>query len=234
MSGCHLINSLMHYSCLHSINKAIFSSLSFRDVKQRTSDFVFSYSVVFLVAFPQNAFNSILFQFNCHIAAVVVAAAAAFAIAYVVYMGLPISVDQFDTMTGTWDSNWEWEWEFEWEWASEKANTTVQLAVLIISTRCRYYTIFLRWYMHGQQQFCNGFRFLRLRLKFYFYEFPINNAKWNGWHAFDWQLNYFSYSFFSTIYACYSCSGIQIDCKEPLNLIQLEWPIKYVCVNNIK
>lgn len=105
----------MHYSCLHSINKAIFSSLSFRDVKQRTSDFVFSYSVVFLVAFPQNAFNSILFQFNCHIAAVVVAAAAAaaFAIAYVVYMGLPISVDQFDTMTGTWDSNWEWEWEFE-------------------------------------------------------------------------------------------------------------------------
>lgn len=57
----------MHYSSLHSINKAIVGPTLPRPLWPALCGLL-SCSVVFLVAFPQNAFNSILFQFNCHIA----------------------------------------------------------------------------------------------------------------------------------------------------------------------
>lgn len=55
---------VLHYSSLHSINKAIDQG----PLPPLTPPFAMPAAVVFLVAFPQNAFNSILFQFNCHIA----------------------------------------------------------------------------------------------------------------------------------------------------------------------
>lgn len=64
--GCHSINTLMHYSSLHSINKAIGSPTPPAPFDLPCLCGLLScFSSGF---FPQNAFNSILFQFNCHIA----------------------------------------------------------------------------------------------------------------------------------------------------------------------
>lgn len=88
---------VLHYSSLHSINKAIDQG----PLPPLTPPFALPAAVVFLVAFPQNAFNSILFQFNCHIANCLPA--------YCIYGSLPaclpISVDQFDALTGQQGAN---------------------------------------------------------------------------------------------------------------------------------
>lgn len=101
-SGCHLachsINTLMHYSSLHSINKAI--DCPSPSLPDASPPFDPTAAIVFLVGFPQNAFNSILFQFNCHIANCIAWLPAAPSILYI-WVCLPISVDQLDAMTGT-------------------------------------------------------------------------------------------------------------------------------------